>query len=336
MKSIQFNRIGTADVLQYVDVERPSPGSNQVLVKIASTAVNFGDINARRGDLPPPQFPAGPGLEYSGTIEAVGSEVTHLNVGQRVVVQAFLHVFELEHAGKAYAEYAVADTDTVFSLPNDINFDTAAALFCNYLAAYFMLHSQARMRAGETLLLYGAAGGVGTAAIQLAKLAGIKVIGLVSSEERATYALQQGADEVINYHSQDVTQRVNEITAGRGVDVIFNSAGGNTLTRDYALLAPLGQIIWFGFAAGVPNADFTALITDFNHFASGKGIRTSALPCYNNKPGLWQQTSTTLMDLLRDGKIHPQIHQILPLRDATRAHELMEASAVMGKLLLKP
>ena len=328
MKAIQFTHIGSPDVLEYVDIERPTPGPGEILVKVASSAVNFGDINARRGDLPPPHFPAIPGLEYSGTIESVGDNVSHLQVGQRVVVQAYLHVFELEHVGKGYAEYAVATADTVIPIPDDIDFDTAAALFCNYLTAYFMLHTQARVQAEETLLLYGAAGGIGTAVIQLAKLAGITVIGLVSSQQRMTYVLDQGAAAAINYRSEDVAQRVLEITAGKGINFIFNSAGGNTLSRDYDLLAPLGQIICFGFAAGAPEADFTALITDFNHFAKGKGIRTSALPSYDSKPGLWQQANKTIIDYLRAGKIRPHIHKTIPLANAANAHELMEASNV--------
>ena len=336
MKAIQFKNIGGPEVLELVDVELPRPGAGEVLIKVESSAVNFGDIAVRRGELPLPQFPAVPGLEYSGTIESLGENVTHLQVGQRVVVQAYLHVFELDHVAGGYAEYAVTTTDTVVPLPDDIDFDTAAALFCNYLAAYFMLHTQARAKDGETILLYGAAGGIGTAVVQLAKLAHIKVIGLVSSAPRMDYVLEQGADAVINYRTEDVTQRVLEVTDNKGVDFIFNSAGGNTLSRDYELLAPLGQIIWFGFAAGAPEADLTALITDFNNFAKGKGIRTSALPSYNAKPGLWQEATKTIFDFYRKGKIKPHIHETISLANAIHAHELMEASNVMGKLLLKP
>ena len=336
MKAIQFTRIGSPDVLELVDIERPTPGPGEVLIKIASSAVNFGDINVRRGDIPAPHLPAIPGLEYSGTVESLGNNVSDIQIGQRVVIQAYLHVFELEHVGGGYAEYALTTADTVVPIPDDIDFDTAAALFCNYLAAYFMLYSQARAQAGETLLLYGAAGGIGTAMIQLAKLADIKVIGLVSSQQRMAYVLDQGADAAINYCSEDVAQRVLEITEDKGVNFIFNSAGGNTLSRDYDLLAPLGQILWFGFAAGAPEADFTALITDFNNFAKGKGIRTSALPAYDSKHGAWQQATKTLFEYLREGKIRPHIHEIIPLADAARAHELMESSNVMGKLLLKP
>lgn len=336
MKAIQFTHIGSPDVLECVDIERPVPGPGEVLVKIASSAVNFADINARRGDIPEPHFPAIPGLEYSGTIESLGNNVVHIQIGQRVVVQAYLHVFELEHVGGGYAEYAVTTTDTVVPIPDNIDFDTAAAFLGNYLTAYFMLNTQARVQAGESLLLYGAAGGIGTAVIQLAKLAGIKVFGLVSSQQRMAYVLEQGADAAINYHNEDVAKRVREITDGKGVDFVFNSAGGNTLTRDYDLLAPLGQIIWFGFAAGAPKADFNTLITDFNHFAKGKGIRTSALPSYNSKPGLWQQATKILFKYLQEGIIQPQIHGIISLTNAAHAHELMETSKVMGKLLLKP
>lgn len=336
MKAIQFSTFGGPEVLELVEVERPSPGPGQVLIKVAASGVNFGDVNVRRGDLPPPPFPAGPGLEYSGTVEAVGGGVSHVGTGDRVVVQAYIDVFDLDHAGRGYAEYAVADAHPVVPLPDDIDFDAAAATFGNYLAAEFMLHLQARVRAGETLLLYGAAGGIGTATIELAKLAGVRVIGLVSSDERAGYVLERGAKAAINYRTEDVAQRVTEITGGTGVDFIFNSAGGDTLARDYDLLAPLGQIIWFGFAAGPPTSDLTALITRFENFAQGKGIRSSALPSYNSRPGAWQAATKKIIDLLRDGKIRPCIHEKLPLADAARAHALLEGSSVLGKLILKP
>ncbi len=336
MKTIQFSTTGGPEVLAPTEIEQPTPGPGQVLIKIAAIGVNYGDVNVRRGDVPPPPLPATPGLEYSGTIAAVGPGVTTFGVGQRVVGQAYLKVFELAHVGGAYAEYAVAHTDYVAPIPDDMDFATAAAFFANYLAAYFLLHVSAHAERGETVLLYGAAGGIGSAVLQLARHAGVDVIALVSNNERAAYAKEQGATHVIQYRREDVSARVRQITNGRGVDYIFNSAGGDTLARDYDLLAPVGLLIWYGFAAGPPQADLTALITDFANFTAGKGVRTSSLPSYAHKPGLWQRATEELIKLWQRGAITPNIAGQLPLDEAASAHARLESSGVLGKLLLIP
>lgn len=328
MKAIRIAQTGSPEALQYVNVPTPTPGRGQVLVRVTSASVNFADVMMRQGTYPMmPPLPFTPGLEYSGVIEAVGDDVAELKPGHNVVVFG---------SGAGYAQYAVADARAVIPIPDDLDKDLAAALPVVYLTAYHILHTLARIQAGQWVLVYAAAGGVGTAAIQLARLAGAHVIGLTSSEEKLHFAKDQGADHVINYKREDVVKRVHEITGGRGVDAILNSVAGDTLFRDFELLAPLGQIIWFGLAAGLPPE---SLVQQFaNHFGRGVGIRTFHLifSVAQPYPELMMRAFETVLELLTARKVRPHIHECIPLADAARAHRLLESGAVKGKLILRP
>jgi NADPH2:quinone reductase len=282
----------------------------------------------RQGTYPMmPSLPFIPGVEYSGTIEAAGKEVTRVKPGQSVVVLG---------AGSGYAQYALADAQSVIPIPDKLDKDVAAAFPAVYLTAYHMLNTLTRVKSGQTILLYAAAGGVGTAVIQLARLTGATVIGLTSTEDKIKYVRQQGADHAINYKTDDVARRVKEITNGKGVDLILNSVAGDTLSRDFDLLAPLGQIIWSGLAAGLPPEN---LVQHFSaNFGKGVGLKvfhllySIALPY----PELMAQSVKQVLGYLMEGKIRPHIHERIPLSEAARAHRLMESGAVMGKLVLKP
>jgi len=334
MKTIQIKQTGTSEVLQYIDVAQPDVGPNQVLIKIAAIGVNYADVLVRKGDIPTAPLPLTPGEEYSGTIVSLSREVTHLKLGQRVAV-LLGYGPNSGHVSGGYADYAVAESGSVIPIPDSIDFETAAATFANYLTADFLLHFSVSIQPQQTLLVYAAAGGGGTAMMQLARLIGARVIGLTSSDKRASYALSQGATHVINYHSKDVYSSVMALTGGRGVDVIFNSAGGPTLLRDFNLLAPFGQIVWYGTAAGMPVADISSrLAKGFTHH---KGIKTFLIhSMLQYKPQIWSQTASKMMDYLVQGKIQPQIHQSMPLSEAATAHQLLETSNVFGKLILQP
>lgn len=325
MKAIQIKRTGAPEVLEYVEIERPSPEKGQVLVKIASASVNFADTMMRQGTYPMmPSLPVIPGLEYSGTIEAVGKDVTQLRTGQNVVV-----------FGKSgYAEYAVAPAESVIPIPSELDKDVAAAFPLVYLTAYHMLHTMARVQAGQTILLHAAAGGVGTAVIQLARLAGVTIIGLTGSPEKVRYARDQGAAHIVNHKTENVTERVKQITKGRGVDVVLNSVAGDTFARDLEFVVPLGQIIWFGFAAGLPQENLVAQLA--KHFVKSVGVRTFSIFSVAANPELMVPSMQTVLRYLMEEKIQPHIHESIPLSEAVRAHALLESSAVKGKLILKP
>ncbi|MBL1275316.1 MAG: zinc-binding dehydrogenase [Ectothiorhodospiraceae bacterium] len=326
MKAIQIHQTGDIDVLKIVDIERPIPEKTQVLIKTSAIGVTYGDIMVQHGVYPVmPDLPATLGFECSGIVESVGEDVTGLVVGQSVAVLGTMG---------CYAEYVVADATMVMPVPDSIDKDLVAAFPITYLTAYHMLHSMGRIEEGQTVLVYAAAGGVGTAAIQLARLAGVNVIGLTSSDDKASYTKQQGAHHVINYKTEDVVQRVKELTNGDGVNLVLNSLAGNTLARDFEVLANMGQIIWFGFAAGYPQENLTEVVS--NNFMKSTGIRTFTLYNIFENRELFISSFKTLLDYLNEGKIKPHIHEKLPLAEVARAHQLMESSVVKGRLVLKP
>jgi NADPH2:quinone reductase len=326
MKAVQIDKTGSWDVLKYREVETPAPGPSQVRVKTAAISVNFADIMLRKGTyLETPPFPAIPGLECSGTIDAIGKNVKGLKAGQPVIV----------FGPNCYAEYVLAESAGVVTVPEGIDLDDAAALTVNYLTAYHMLHSMADIKKGQTVLVYAAAGGVGTAVIQLSKPGGFTVIGLTSSDEKSAFARRQEADYIINYKREDVVDRVKEITQDTGVELILNSVAGDTFARDFEVLAPLGQIIWFGFAAGAPEKNLTELLQ--NNFRKSVGIRAFVIYTIAQvHPDWMKQSYEVLFRYLKEGTVKPHIFERIPLEDSPRAHRLLESGAVTGKLILKP
>jgi len=191
------------------------------------------------------------------------------------------------------------------------------------------------MKEGGTVLLYPAAGGVGTAVIQLAKLAGIRVIGLVSSEEKANFVTEMGIDHWVNYRREDVPKRVMELTGGKGADLILDHVGGAGFGKNFDMLAPAGQVIWFGNLGGELPAGLGAVIN--RHFMRNVGLRSFQLGSMAGAdPMLVYGVLMALLELLREGKIRPHIHEIVPLEEAARAHRLLESGGVMGKVLLEP
>jgi NADPH2:quinone reductase len=326
MKAIQIHRAGAPDVLTYEDTQQPTPKKDQVLVRMISASVNWADVLVRKGIYPGmPAWPVTPGIDGAGVVESMGNQVSSLKPGQNVLILG----------QKCYADYTVVNSRSVWPIPEGIDMDEAAALPVNYLTAYHMIHTVARMQPEETLVIYAAAGGVGTAVIQLGKLAGVTVIGLTSSEEKARFTREQGIDHIINYKTEDVLQKIKDITNGSGINVILNSVAGNTFGRDFEALAPLGQIIWFGIAAGLPEGDLGKQVGA--GFAKSAGIRTfMVFNVMDLDPGLMTRSVETLFDYLGRKKIKPHIYERIPLAEAGRAHQILESGAVSGKLILKP
>lgn len=326
MKAIQLHQTGSFEQLKYEAVDFPLADKNQVLIKVISASVNFADVMTRRGTYPMmPPLPAIPGNDCSGIVESVGEKVTQFHPGQPVAAIGL----------GCYADYMVTSPLAVFPIAEDIDMDEAAAIPVNYLTAYHMMHTMAGVRKGQTILSYAAAGGVGTAVVQLARLAGVKVIGLTSTDAKADFARSQGYDHIINYQTADVVGRVKEITEGKGVEIILNSAAGDTFSRDFKMLAPLGQIIWFGMAAGPPQGNLAEQLGA--KFVKSAGIRTFMLPSiFELDPALMARSAGILFKYLADKRIKPHIYERLPLSEAARAHKLLESGKVQGKLILKP
>ena len=240
MKAVQYRTHGTPEVLECMDIPTPRPGAGEVLVKTESISVNFADTHIRKGIYPVmPPMPI-PGLEASGFVAATGRGVVDLPVGQPVMV--FGH--------HCYAEYVNVCADNVVSLPESLDMDQAAALQVNYLTAYHMLHHVAHVSPDAIVLVTAAAGGVGSAVAQLAKLVGATVIGLTSSDEKAQFAKSQGVRHTINYKTENVVERVSQLTAERGADIILDSVQGSGFGDNFDMLAPFGRLVFFGAAAG--------------------------------------------------------------------------------------
>ena len=264
-------------------------------------------------------------MELAGIVESVGEGVTKVSKGESVILLG----------RKCYAEYAIASEREVTPIPKNVDPDMAATLPVNYLTAYHMIHTVTNTQSGQTILAYAAAGGVGTAIIQLGKLAGINVIGLTSTDEKVQYAKKQGITHVINHSKEDVTKKVMEITNGKGVDLILDSVAGKTFTSNFDMLAPLGQIILYGQRGGAPPPNtLDKLMTNFTR---GIGIRVFTVYSVSARyPDLMTQSMTTMIEYLRKNKIHPEIYARIPLREAAKAHKLLESRVVTGKIILKP
>ncbi|AHW65473.1 Alcohol dehydrogenase zinc-binding domain-containing protein [Corynebacterium glyciniphilum AJ 3170] len=245
MKAWQVPELGEpSQVLTAVDMDIPEPGSGQVVVKTRATASNFPDVLMCRGKYQVrPDLPFTPGVELCGDVTAVGEGVDGLAVGDRVYGTS-----ELPHGG--FAEYAVLSAATCFPAPESLEDGQAASLFIGYQTAWFALHRRTQLKAGETLLVHAAAGGVGSAAVQIGKAAGARVIGVVGGSDKAEIARQLGADVVVDRHAEDFVAVVKEETGGRGADVVFDPVGGDTYRRSTKCIAFEGRIVLIGFAGG--------------------------------------------------------------------------------------
>ena len=329
MKIIQFRQPGPPSVLQILDVPIPEPKPGEVLIRAHSIGVGIPDTNIRAGTyswMPP--LPAIPGTELSGTIEKVGANVTARQVGQRVYTTAR----ERPHRGGHYAEYVAAPVDATFVLPGNVDFDQAAAL-ANYQVAYHIFNDAVRPQRGESVLIYAAAGGMGNALIDLAKADGLTVIGVVSSEAKASFARELGADHVIDRKHEDVGKRIAEITGGRGVDIIIDPVGGPSIPGNIALLAPCGTLVVYGGLGGKAQLDLQPILRATKN---SPAIRQFSIHTWDHLPEARRTGMRALIDMLAAGKLHPRIHARLPLTEAVRAHEMLESGAVLGKLLLVP
>ena len=325
MKAIQINEIGGPEVLKYQEISDPVCGAEEVLVSIKSISVNFSDVLIRRGDYPyMPAFPAILGAESSGEVVQVGTNVKNVQTGDRVIV--FGH--------PSYCTLAAVPASKVVPFPDNVSFDAAAALPIIYLTAHNMLHTVRRVRAGETVLIYAAAGGVGTATIQLGKIAQLKMIGLTSQDEKADFIKNMGIDYVINYRKEPVVERVMELTNGQGADLILDCVAGENFGDNFRMLNTLGQVIWFGIADGNPTTDLLRAIG--RDPSQSYAVSMFHLFSIMKNPGLMQESFSTLIKHLATGKINPVIYRKVPLEHAHEAHQILEDHENTGKVILNP
>ena len=307
----------------------PEPKSDEVLIRAHAIGVGIPDLLIRAGTyswMPP--LPATPGTELSGTIEKVGFDVTSRQPGQRVYITAR----ERLHRGGHYAEYVATPAEATFLLPDSVDLDAAAAL-ANYQVGYHIFNDAVRPQKGQSVLIYAAAGGMGNALIDLAKAANLMVIGVVSSQEKARFAGDLGADHTINRNREQVGERVREITYGCGVDIIIDPVAGPTISDNIALLAPCGILILYGALGGKAQLD---LLSTLRLSKNSPAVRQFTIHTWDHLVEERRAGMRTVIDMLAAGNFHPRIHARLPLAEARRAHEMLESGAVLGKLLLQP
>ncbi len=330
MKAILLHRTGDPSALEYVDVPTPQPRKGEVLVKADTIGVSMPEVLVRKGVyawMPP--LPAIPGIELAGTIVEQGSGTTQLAVGQPVFVSAR----DLPVRAGCYAEYIAVPAHATHPLPPGCSLEAAACL-SNYQVAYHLLHTAARGVAAEWVLIHTAAGGVGSAAVQLALIAGMTVIGVAGSGAKRHAVEALGAQQAIDYRSEDVVSRVCEITGGRGADLILDPIGGKGFGRNFAMLAPLGMVISYGRLDGPLDPDFGSAMRA--HSGQSPAVRFFTIHSFDDRPDIRAATMRTLLAHLAAGRVRPLIYDRLPLAEAARAHQLLESGAVIGKLLLKP
>ncbi|MFI5793769.1 NADPH:quinone oxidoreductase family protein [Streptomyces sp. NPDC051677] len=305
-----------SEVMRLTEVERPTPGEGQVLLRVRAANINFPDALMVRGHYQVrPPLPFTPGVEFCGETED----------GRRVIANP-----ALPYGG--FAEYAVADATALLPAPESLDDAEAAALHIGYQTGWFGLHRRARLEAGETVLVHAASGGVGSAAVQLAKAAGARVIGVVGGADKAAVARELGCDVVIDRRAEDVVGAVKEATGGRGADVIYDPVGGDAYTQSTKVVAFEGRIVVVGFASGtIPSPALNhALVKNYSILGLHWGL-------YNTKnPKLVQHCHEQLTELAARGAIAPLVSERVPLDGAAAAVQRVADGVTTGRVAVLP
>jgi NADPH2:quinone reductase len=308
--------------MKYTDVDMSTISDNQVLIRVVATSVNFADIKSRYGKKGNKALPFIPGIDAAGIVERVGSHVKNIYPGQRVI--AFPQ-------NGSYSEYVVANENLTFVLPDEVDFQTAAACPIVSFTSYNLLANVARLQQGESVLIHAAAGGIGTTAIQLAKLLGAKkVIGTVGSEAKRKIAFDAGADYVICHQDEDFVERVNQLTNGEGVNIVLDSISGTVSERSLECLAYYGRLVQFGNASG----EVGIFQTKDLHASCRSILGFSFGTTRKKRPELLQETANQVFRYLRDGSLQIKATKSFPLQDAGKAHEWVESRQSTGKVIL--
>jgi NADPH2:quinone reductase len=314
------------DVLRLVEVVDPAPGPGQLLVKVLAAPANFPDVLMCRGEYQvTPELPFTPGVELCGEVVALGAGVTGFGVGDRVLGGALL-----PYGG--FGELALMDAATTFPAPSELDDAQAAALYIGYQTGWFGLHRRAGLRAGETLLVHAAAGGVGSAAIQLGKAAGARVIGVVGGPEKAAAARTLGADVVVDRREEDFVEVVEAETGGRGADVVYDPVGGETYQRSTKCIAFEGRIVVLGFAGGqIQSAALNhALVKNYSIVGLHWGL-------YNRfDPAAVARCHRDLTALAASGAVRPLVSERLSLEDVADGVQRLADGVTVGRVVYQP
>ncbi len=322
MKAIQFDRLGGPEVMQLREVPKPELRPGMVLVRNHVIALNYGDTFFIRGQyLVKPVFPDTPGMEAAGVIEQVAPDVKGLTAGTRV---AYIGM-------GSYAEYTRIRQSRVMPIPAFMDFEQAAAFPVAVLTAWHLLHSCHRTTPGQSVIVHSAAGGVGIAAVQIAKAAGARVIGTVSSDDKIDFVRKYGADDVINYQRQDFAVEAMRLTEGRGVDLILDAVGKPTFEKGLKCLAPFGHLLLYGSAGGPPDP-----VNPMSLFGKSLKVSGFVVPMVYGMREIHRRGLDDVFRLAREGNLTVPIGKRFALADAVEALRYLESRQSVGKLLLIP
>jgi len=316
--AVTIDKCGGSDQLKITDIDIPVPAEGEVTIHQEAVGLNYIDVYFRSGLYPIASFPATVGMEAAGTVTAVGKGVSNFAEGDRVAYAA-------APIG-AYATDRTMQAKSVVKLPDEISFETAAAMMLQGMTVQYLIRQTYRVEAGDSVLLHAAAGGVGLIASQWLKHLGATVIGTVGSDEKAVLAREHGCDHTILYDKENVADRVKEITEGKGVAVVYDSVGKSTLEASLDSLSPRGLLVSFGNASGP--------VTDFNFGTlAAKGslyVTRPTLMTYIADPANMQQMANELFDVVTSGKVKISINQRYALTDAAQAHDALESRKTTG------
>ncbi len=323
MKAVSIREPGGPAVLRMIDVPLPRPGPSEVLIRVAAAGVNRPDVLQRLGRYPvPPGASPLPGLEAAGEIVAVGSDVSRWQAGDAVMA--------LTHGG-GYAEYCVADGSHCLPVPAGLSFVEAAAIPETFFTVWYNVFTRCRLEAGETFMVHGGSSGIGTTAIQLARAHGCTVLTTAGSDEKCRFCERLGADRAFNYVSEDWQAGVREQTGGRGVDVLLDMVAGPYTQKNLECLARDGRYAIIAFLKG-PRAEIDLRVVLAKRLTmTGSTLRPQSVA---EKARIAADVERNVLPLLESGRVRPIIHETFPLDAAPAAHELMESSRHMGKIVL--
>lgn len=322
MKAVRAHDVGGPEVLHYEDVPTPRPGPGEALLDVKSIGVNYTDVSSRKGTNPPPSLPWTPGREAAGVVKAIGEGVTEVEVGDRVAYAM--------HTG-SYAQEAAVPAWLLVPLPDDVDFDTAAATMLQAMTAHFLTFGITPINPGDRTLVHAGAGGVGLLLIQMLKRAGAYVFTTVSTEEKADLAREAGADSAILYTNQDFEAEVKKATDGKGLKIVYDAVGQTTFYQSIKCLGRRGYMVLYGQASG-PVGEIDSSV-----------LRNGSL--FLTRPGLGDYTATRdellyraneVLDWVSSKALDLRIGLKLPLREAQEAHRQLEGRLTTGKILLTP
>lgn len=319
MKAIIVREFGKPDVMKLEEVSDLEPSENQILVRMKAAGINPVDTYIRQGTHAiKPDLPYTPGKDAAGIVEEVGENISKIKIGDRVYLAG-------SETG-TYAEFALCQEDQVWKLPENATFEQGAGIFVPYATAFRALIQKAKAKSGETVLIHGASGAVGIAAVQWAKNAGLKIIGTASSEDGKRLVREQGADFVFDHSSENYLDEINKATENRGVDVILEMLANENLQRDFEVLAKFGRIVVIGSRGSL----------EFNpRSAMGKEATIRGMSLFNASEEEFAKIHQAIFEGLSEDYLSPVIGKMFPLAEASQAHHEVIEKKAFGKIVLE-